>query len=324
MPQCVAYTGDRRQCHNQSAAMPPIGSPHLHMCGIHRNQHMLRAETAGIHPAGRCLAHEWRRGGRHAWCETAPAEGSAYCQAHLTRFERDRARMQEIAAWHVFDEEDMALHAVLRRRAAPAAAPVVPELGRLALDNQNVHTPVVNRATEDGIARLCAVHVPEGQDTLRIVLHAASARADVSYERICAVWHDVVHWWNTVRCRVAAHAPPDELYRRTLRGLVAHIERVESVETRLELYRRLFQEAEESVGMCCEGHLSRLINVLVGFDDAFAPPVSRGELIQNRIAAIAAHGEASVEERVRLANAFFDEIAYPAAERAAWLEVLAE
>jgi hypothetical protein len=146
----------------------------------------------------------------------------------------------------------------------------------------------------------------------------------VSYERICAVWHDVVHWWNTVRCRVAAHAPPDELYRRILRGLVAHIDRVEPAETRLELYRRLFQEAEESVGMCCEGHLSRLINVLVGFDDAFAPPVSQGELIQNRIAAIAAHDDASVEERIRLANAFFDEIAYPAAERAAWLDVLAE
>jgi hypothetical protein len=76
--------------------------------------------------------------------------------------------------------------------------------------------------------------------------------------------------------------------------------------------------------MCCDGHLSRLINVLVGFDDAFAPPVSQGELVQNRIAAIAALADVSPDERVRQANAFFDEIAYPVPDRAAWLEVLAE
>jgi hypothetical protein len=321
----------------------PEGSPHLSMCRLHRNQHDNYVRGgAGAHPAGRCL-HEVRhnRGPRrYTWCEAVPAEGSAYCQGHLDRHAARHhdlvafRRVQEVWAaggpagfvagrgWVMFDEDDLALQRALA--GGGRVAPVVPELGRLAQDRQNVHTDVVNRATEDGIARLCAVHVPEEEDTLRIVLYAFSGRPDVSYERICAVWHDVVHWWNTVRCRVPAHAPPDELYKRVLRGLVAHIGRVESAETRLELYRRLFQEAEESVGMCCDGHLSRLINVLVGFDDAFAPPVSQGELIQNRIAAIAAHGEASAEERIRLANAFFDEIAYPVPDRAAWLEVLAE
>jgi hypothetical protein len=67
-----------------------------------------------------------------------------------------------------------------------------------------------------------------------------------------------------------------------------------------------------------------LVNVLVGFDDAFRPPVSQGEMIQNRIAAIAALEGVSVEERIRQANAFFDEIAYPGADRVAWIEVLAE
>jgi hypothetical protein len=342
MPQCVVYTNDHRQCHNRGVVNPE-GSPHLLMCRRHRTQHDNYVRGgAGVHPAGVCL-HEVRhnRGPRrYTWCEAAAAEGSAYCQGHLDRHARLHhdlvafRRVQEVWAaggpagfvagrgWVMFDEDDLALQHALA--GAGRAAPVVPELGRLARDNQNVHTDVVNRATEDGIARLCAVHVPEGQDTLRLVLYAISGCADVSYERICAVWHDIVHWWNTVRCRVPAHAPPDELYKRVLRGLVAHIDRVESVETRAELYRRLFQEAEESVGMCCDGHLSRLINVLVGFDDAFAPPVSQGELIQNRIAAIAAHSEASAEERIRLANAFFDEIAYPVPDRAAWLDVLAE
>jgi hypothetical protein len=227
------------------------------------------------------------------------------------------------AAWARLVHPDARAAMVAPPAAGAGPAPPVPDLGRLALDRQNVHTGVVNDRTNDGIARLCAVPVPESQDTRRNVLHAFLEQG-VPYENVMIVWRDVEQWWNTDRCRVGAADPPDQLYRRTLRGIVAYIGRVESAETRTEIYRRLYQEAHESVGMCCDGHLARLVNVLVGFDEAFRPPVSQGELIQNRIAAIAALEGASVEERLRQANAFFDEIAYPAPERTAWLDVLAE
>jgi hypothetical protein len=298
---------------------------------------MRRVETAGVHPVGRCL-HAIRERGGYLWCGNAPADGSAYCLHHLERFEADRVRMAAIAVWaqggnagfhpidgwRVFDDDPFA--AAMVPPAAPAAAggvPPIPDLGRLALDRQNVHTGVVNDRTNDGIARLCAVPVPESQDTRRTVLRAFLEQG-VAYDEAMIVWLDVERWWNTERCRVGADDPPDQLYRRTLRGIVAYIGRVESAETRTEIYRRLYQEAHDSVGMCCDGHLARLVNVLVGFDDAFRPPVSQGEMIQNRIAAIAALIGVSVEERQRQANAFFDEIAYPAADRAAWLDVLAE
>jgi hypothetical protein len=342
---CVAHTRDHFRCTRRAAAVPPIGSPHLRLCGVHRQQHMKYAEHAGVHPAGRCL-HEVRhaRGPRFSWCPHAHVEGSAYCERHVQRrrraaqgghfvIERDEEQLHE---W--FDEGEVDLRAWIEANrmrilevvapaavgpAAAGAGPPEPELGRIARDNQNVHTGVVNRATEDGLVRLCAVPIPASQDTRRLVLHAFTGMA-VPYETMMAVWQDVDHWWSIDRCRVPAHAPPDQLYRKTLRGLVAYIGRVESEETRTELYRRLYQEAYESVGMCCDGHLSRLVNVLVGFDDAFQPPVSQGELIQNRIAAIAALADVSVEERQRQANAFFDEIAYPVPDRAAWLDVLAE
>lgn len=210
-----------------------------------------------------------------------------------------------------------------QRDPAPVAPPPppIPELGRLARDNQNVHTSAVNRATEDGIARLLAVHVPDRKDVLRLVMHAWSGFRDISYNRFADVWFDAVNWYNTVHCRTMEPAEPDKLYRRVFNGLTAYIERVESAETRTELYRRFFQEAEESVGMCCDGHIARLVNVLVGFDDAFRPPVSQGEMIQNRISAISAL-DVPFEERARQANAFFDEIALPAPERVAWIEAL--
>lgn len=297
---------------------------------------------------------------RWAWCANNATDGSAYCEGCQGRHRRTARMIAEAAppapprwnpAWaDVPDpmlDDDLALLRAFRNAAGPAAAgagagagllarllaaqdemaaapvapPPIPELGRLARDNQNVHTSAVNRATEDGIARLLAVHVPDRKDVLRLVMHAWSGLRDISYNRFADVWFDAVNWYNTRHCRTMEPEEADKLYRRVFNGLTAYIERVESAETRTELYRRFFQEAEESVGMCCDGHIARLVNVLVGFDDAFRPPVSQGELIQNRISAIHAL-DVPFEERARQANAFFDEIALPAPERVAWIEAL--
>jgi hypothetical protein len=75
--------------------------------------------------------------------------------------------------------------------------------------------------------------------------------------------------------------------------------------------------------MCCDGHLARLVNVLVGFDDAFKPPVTQGDLIQNRMSAINAMS-ASSDEKVRLANAFFTDLGVGVDDRAAWIAALVE
>jgi len=95
--------------------------------------------------------------------------------------------------------------------------------------------------------------------------------------------------------------------------------RIPNEETKNEIYKRIFEECNESVGMCCDGHISRLCNVLVGFDDAFKPPVPIGELIQNEMAKIAM-SEADIDEKVRQAVAFFTEHNVPEDDRLAWLE----
>ena len=123
------------------------------------------------------------------------------------------------------------------------------------------------------------------------------------------------HWYNMSYCK----SPNDYLYRRTLDGLYLTIQQIKDVEIRSELYRRSFEECYESVGQCCEGHISRLCNVLVGFDEVFTPPVPFGEILQNKMAAIAAL-EATTQEKIRQATAFFDEYAVPDADRHAWLE----
>ena len=137
----------------------------------------------------------------------------------------------------------------------------------------------------------------------------------VSYGSYLRVAQDVNRWFNTKDCRVV----DDNLYRKLLRGLVAMLNAEKDDERRSELFRRLWEECSESVGMCCEGHISRLCNVLVGFDEAFQPPVAFGEILQSKMAAIAGL-DISDDEKRKQANAFFDEHGTPQEERVAWLD----
>lgn len=136
----------------------------------------------------------------------------------------------------------------------------------------------------------------------------------IRWSEILKTLNDINRWFNTKSCR----SENDLLYKRILRGVVAKINNSEP-DLRAELYARLREECFESVGMCCEGHISRLCNVFVGFDEAFKPPVSIGEILQNTMAAIAGL-DASEEEKRRRANSFFDQHGTPQEERAAWLE----
>jgi hypothetical protein len=198
---------------------------------------------------------------------------------------------------------------------APAPAAQARDLARLARDNQNVHTHVVTEQTNTATKKLLDVKVPETQQTEKTLTLVWLGALSVSYGSYLRVATDVNRWFNTKDCR----ARDDNLYRKLLRGLVALIGSEKDDERRVEMYRRCWEECQESVGMCCEGHISRLCNVLVGFDEAFQPPVSFGELLQSKMSAIAGL-DVSEEEKRRQATAFFDEHGTPAEERVAWLE----
>lgn len=197
----------------------------------------------------------------------------------------------------------------------PVPAPGPPGLAAIARDHQNVHTRVVSQQTNDSTAKLLAMSVPETQHTEKTLAKIWVSNPTINYSRFLQVVNDINRWFNTKDCRVVG----DNLYRRLLRGLVANILSQKDIECKSELFRRLWEECYESVGMCCEGHISRLCNVLVGFDESFKPPVAFGEILQSKMAMIAGLDIAEEEKR-RQANAFFDEYGTPAEERAAWLE----
>jgi hypothetical protein len=126
---------------------------------------------------------------------------------------------------------------------------------------------------------------------------------------------DMYIWYTRESCR----SQNDWLYRKALDGLYELIRTIPNEETRQELVKRAFEECSESVSMCCEGHLSRLCNVMVGFDDAFMPPVSTAEILQNKMGAISLM-DISTAEKIAQAKKVLEELGVPAIEHEVWLE----
>lgn len=197
----------------------------------------------------------------------------------------------------------------------PRPARAVPELARIAQDSQNVHTRPVTQQTNDSTDKLLAIPIPDTQNTERqITLAWLSCHYPTSHHQYLRVAVDVNKWFTTKTCRIEN----DLLYRRLLRGLVAHIEKQPEL-IRKELYKRLWEECLESLNMCCEGHISRLCNVLVGFDESFKPPVSLGEILQDKMAMIARMDIPDDMKRTH-ARAIMEELGVPEPDRAAWLD----
>ena len=200
----------------------------------------------------------------------------------------------------------------------PPPPPAVPRtrLHALAGDAQNVHTREVSQQTNDSTQKLLEVVVPLQQKTEQTMMLAWYMLPNPhTHHKILRVAIDVNKWFNTDTCRQQG----DKLYKHLLRGLVSYISQVQNPETKQELWSRAYEECEEAVGMCCEGHISRLCNVLVGFDEAFKPPVAFSEILQNKMAAISLM-DVSTDEKIQQANTFFNEYAVPPEQRQVWLD----
>lgn len=196
-------------------------------------------------------------------------------------------------------------------------APRANNLGALARDVQNTHTAVVAQQTNAGVEKLLAQRVPADQQTMMEIwnMWTSTSQQKHSPRGALQLFSDMLNWYETADCK----EPGDFLYKRLIDGLWAMVQGTSDPDMRQELRCRVSQEVIESKGMCCEGHVSRLVNVMVGFDDAFKPPVSTGEVLQNKLAAIAAK-EVDMEIKRAEARSVFAELGIPVAEQAAWLE----
>jgi len=214
-------------------------------------------------------------------------------------------RIDLVSAFSLYERVDAEWRWYMELRPLPVVQPRS-DLHALALDSQNVHTKAVVTQTSGTMEMLLNVPVPEDQKTLKEINLAWTGR------RTTAVLADMRKWYRIKECR----EPNDKLYRRLLDCVWA---RIKLHEHRTELVERLWQECLDSKKMCCEGHLSRLCSVFVGFDSDAKQEVSVGELLQQKMAAIAGK-DIPVEHKVIEAWAVFEELKVPKDQRTAWID----
>ncbi len=204
----------------------------------------------------------------------------------------------------------------------------VAQLSDIVKNEQSVHVREVEKKTNSGIFILSKMEIPKGQQTLNEIAQAFKNRwITHTYENreLAAttdnlqkkVLDDMKEWGK----RAHVMKKGENVYRVVLRGLWAKIKTYDR-HTKEELIKRLWEECSESVDLCADGHVGRLVNVLAGFDDDFQSQMSPMEYFQNNIALIAANDGVSAEFKVAQAKKLMDEVEMPEAEREAWLSAL--
>ena len=206
------------------------------------------------------------------------------------------------------------------RAAVGRAAPGT--LAAFAADGQNVHTGVVSNQTHEGVKKLLSVPLELHQaaktnkfvDTLLDIHVRAKYITERESMRIKA---DFAHWYGQRTCR----SVDDWLYKRVMDGLINLIQSKEDKDLRHELYKRTYEEMRESVGMCCDGHITRLINVFAGFDEAFAPEMSIAEKVQKLFGELSAK-ECGLLEKVAEGLRGLRSLKVPEDEWEPWIDAL--
>lgn len=210
----------------------------------------------------------------------------------------------------------------VRQRAGAVPRPPAGTLAAFVADGQNVHTGVVSNQTHEGVKKLLAVPVKSGQSerTAKFAETLVDLAVQLNWSTKQAstrILTDHKHWYATRTCR----GTDDWLYKRVFDGLALTICRKSDMSLRDELLKRLFEEMKDSVGMCCDGHITRLVNVLAGFDDAFAPELTRAEKTQNLFASLSAK-ECSLLEKVAEGLRGLRAFGVPEEEWEPWIDAL--
>jgi len=166
------------------------------------------------------------------------------------------------------------------------AAELQPALLSLALDTQNIHTGAVNVKANEAMDSILKTVVSEGCGIFEVIIllwhvWVGDLMTPLSNSSLFkSVDHDIkTHALNIFYINEKGETVQEFRYQRLLCCVVQKIQRNNS-ETRQELYVRLWEECVDSLGMCFQGHMSRLCNVFSGFDPDLPLVASRGEQIQ--------------------------------------------
>lgn len=205
---------------------------------------------------------------------------------------------------------------VLRR---PVALPLREGLAGFAHDRQNVHTAAANKLVANANKELEKADAIDG--SLSQIKKRFTERGFGTPELRKSVHKDMKRWYSDpqVMAAIGQMEANDFGYKRLLDKVWGLIQKSKHKD---DLEQRLWEEAVDSLGMCTQGHMTRLANVLQGFEESAEAPtveIPKGERLQMAMAQIA---ELPIGEREAAARRVFAELEVAEGEQGAWMEAL--
>jgi len=184
------------------------------------------------------------------------------------------------------------------------------DLEAFARDPQSVHRSSVQDSLQQGLDFLMTVPLTYSLDAFNEIVNEYMA-ADLfrSKRPVClALATDI----DTLSVQLG---PRLIVYADLLNHLWAYIR---NHEHKGELVKRLMEELEEGVDSCGNGKVSRLINVIAGFEEGITA-TDLQEIFQTKMAALR-----PLTDRLRAAQELFREYMIPVDEQESWLQALEE
>jgi hypothetical protein len=198
-----------------------------------------------------------------------------------------------------------------RRQQAPPANP----LAEFAADRQNVHTALSVRIATDVVTRVLRIPVPK---EYRWNMNTVSKTVGEIITECNLTADEMVEMLNRYIRDDDVYEMGKGIYGKVLDGVWQYIR--ESPD-KADMCRVLKQELRDNIGMCAQGNLTRLCNVLSGYMDGIGPQESVSERLGRELPLMLEIDD--VSQRMTRAKALLREVALPETEWVPWLEALA-
>ena len=200
-------------------------------------------------------------------------------------------------------------------RAPRAVRAPVGELAAFAADNQNVHTAQSVQLTKDVVDRVLKIAVEKAYQWNRKTVSRTPAEI---------IWACNLHPQVALQM-MHKYCSPENVYElgpgiygKVLDGVYAYIK---NSPDKKDLYKILRAELTDNLGMCAQGNLSRLCNVLAGYLEGIGSQESPADRLGRELPKLM-----EIEDETRrmdVARGVLRDTGLPEAEWAPWLEALA-
>jgi hypothetical protein len=188
-------------------------------------------------------------------------------------------------------------------------------LAEFAADRQNVHTALSVRIATDVVTRVLRIPVPK---EYRWNMNTVSKTVGEIITECNLTPDEMVEMLNRYIRDDDVYEMGRGIYGKVLDGVWQYIR--ESPD-KADMCRVLKQELKDNIGMCAQGNLTRLCNVLSGYMDGIGTQESVSERLGRELPLMLEIDD--VSERMTRAKALLREVALPETEWVPWLEALA-